>query len=493
MKDKFATTTLAVILLAASVSTGYGRQQQGSTAAQQKIEALDDAFRNGLLTQQEYDAKVRALKKAAALKDALNNGLLTPEEYRAKLNALNVARDSGSAGQGNGEAAPVDFGPMKTVEVMDPLFNMVAETLQIPASWNFEGTVIYLPGCEVPTYTLAMRAYSPDMLYGFQLTPKLHFYSAEDSRALPHGPGPDCKALPPISAADFGNFYSIRMRSGSEVDSVEPAPEEAEFKASVEGQNPELAARAAARGFSDPPVNRGEMKRLHIHYDLNGHAEEEYLNVRMAVWDRVGTFPVYPRGQVMRILRGHHFESVASVVGLRAPQGQLQAYMALYEAIGKSIKVNQEQVQRPDAYMTEIVNRNIAASWAVHNSMMQQNAAQMAANSANAQNFINNMNTQFANHEAYINNSNAQFNAHQATVLGEVDRRGRQTQDVCDHILNQQYFVNPTTGQTTTQSNQYNHTYSNGSGNQTILQTNSGTNPNAVLPGYWNELQPIHH
>src|SRR5271156_28532 len=177
MRHKFAAFIFTGVLFAAGISTGYGQQQsQRSAADQQRFEALNDAFRNGLLTPQEYDAKFKALNKAVALEDALKNGLLTQQEYSAKLKALGVAEAPPAADEENGEKGPIDFGPMKTVEVMDPLFNIVAFTIKIPANWNFEGTIVYLPGCDVPTYTVALRAYSPDMLYGVQVTPKMHFY-----------------------------------------------------------------------------------------------------------------------------------------------------------------------------------------------------------------------------------------------------------------------------------------------------------------------------
>ena len=74
-------------------------------------------------------------------------------------------------------------------------------------------------------------------------------------------------------------------------------------------------------------------------------------------------------------------------------------------------------------------------------------------------------------------------------------QRSAHAADVSDYLLDQQLFVNPTTGQTQTQSNQYNHTFSNGSGaGSAVVQTNDpNANPNGVLQGNWTELQPIHH
>src|SRR5712692_6976946 len=58
----------------ASDSDMASDSQQASDRQQQKIDALNDALRNGLMTRAEYDAKMKQLNAAAALQDALNNG-----------------------------------------------------------------------------------------------------------------------------------------------------------------------------------------------------------------------------------------------------------------------------------------------------------------------------------------------------------------------------------------------------------------------------------
>src|SRR5450759_876690 len=128
VRNKFVALAFALFLFAAGTSTGYSAPQpQRSAADQEKIEALNEAYRNGLLTQAEYDAKLKVLNAAAA---------------------------SPSAGNGRSEAAPApaDFGTMKTVDLIDPMFNMVAYTVTIPANWRYEGTVLHGPGCDGNEY-----------------------------------------------------------------------------------------------------------------------------------------------------------------------------------------------------------------------------------------------------------------------------------------------------------------------------------------------------
>jgi hypothetical protein len=376
-------------------------------------------------------------------------------------------------------AAPGDFGPMRTVEIWDPIFNMVAYTISIPKSWNFEGTVLHGPGCQFAMAAAVLRAYSPDLSYGIQTIPVSDFFWADDQRALPQGP--NCKILQQMSAEDYGRLITVSIRPGSVVDSVEPAPGEASYLAGIEKSNQAVAAQAASVGNRNPSHATGQARWLHIHYDLNGHREEEILNVAMSVSDQPTSVMVNRPGQVLQTAIKHRYDSTPYVNGFRAPQGQLQSHIDAFKAINSSFKVNPEYSAKYTAYMQDLTNKSIAASWKVINSILAQGRAEQAQRTQQAQDFIANMQKQG-------DARNAQFNANMAA-------KDAHTKDVVDYILDQQLYVNPTTGKTQTQSNQYDHTFSNGSGpGSVVLQTNSPTyNPNGQLQGNWTELQPIHH
>ncbi len=389
-----------------------------------------------------------------------------------------AAGTSNSAAGGSAAAAPAsssEFGPMRTVEIWDPMFNMVAYTISIPQSWNFEGTVLHGPGCTSGMTQPVLRAYSPDMLFGIQTVATSDFYWADDQRAMPQGPA--CKLLQPMSAEDYGRLISTSIRPGSVVDDVEPSPNEAAYLAGIEKTNQMLASAAASMGNRNPIKITGQTKWLHIHYDFNGHAEEEMLGVSISLADQPTAVIVSRPGQVLQTGIKHRFDSTPYVSGFRAPQGQLQAHMNAFKAMGASFKANPDYNAKYAAYMQDQTNKSIAASWAVTNSILAQGRAQQAQRTADAQAFIANMQKQG-------DARNAQFNAQMAA-------KDAHTKDVVDYILDQQLYVNPTTGQTQTQSNQYNHTYSNGSGpGSVVVQTNSTAPP---ASGNWTELQPIHH
>ncbi len=399
------------------------------------------------------------------------------ETVSASGSAPAVASSSASAPSGSG-AASTDFGPMKDVQIFDPMFNMVAYTMSIPKSWNFEGAVLHGPGCQFGLMSPVLRAYSPDLQYGIQIIPTSDFYWADDKRAMPTGPA--CKILQPMSAEDYGRLIVTQIRPGAVVDLVEASPNEASFKANLDKSNQMLAAQAASVGNRNPISSKGEAKWIHIHYDLNGHVEEEILNVAMSVTDQPTSVIVSRPGQVLQTAIKHRFDSTPYVNGSRAPQGQLQKYMDAFKVVGTSFKANPDYNAKYAAYMQDLTNKSIAASWAVTNSILAQGRAEQAQRTANAQAFIANMQKQG-------DARNAQFNAQMAA-------KDAHTKDVVDYLLDQQLYVNPTTGQTQTQSNQYNHTYTNGSGpGSTVVQSNAPANPQGVLPGNWTELQPIHH
>jgi hypothetical protein len=409
------------------------------------------------------------------------------------VNAAGVAPSAGSA-SGGAAPAPTDFGPMRTVNIFDPMFNnMVAYTLSIPKSWNFEGTVLHGPGCLSEEVAVVFRAYSSDMLYGVQIIPTSSFFWADDKRALPEGPA--CKILQPMSAGDYGKLIAIRMRPGSVVDSVETDPNDAAYQASVEKNNQALAAQAASLGNRNPAKQKGEMKRIHIHYNLNGHAEEEWLGVSMSVTNWLVSVNVSPPGKLMQIAMKQTYQSLPIVSGVRTPQGQLQAHEAAIKAMSNSFKANPDYMAKYAAYIQDATNKSIAASWAVTNSILRIGQQEQAQRTQNAQAFIQNMQTQGDERNAQFAANQAQKGANVADFNAQEAQRSAHAADVSDYLLDQQLYVNPVTGQKQTQSNQYTYTYSNGSGpGSSVVQTNSpNSNPNGVLVGNWTELQPIKH
>jgi len=429
----------------------------------------------------------------ALLATAGTVAMLACGNHGASSGSVNAAVNPPSTEGASGVLAPSssDFGPMRTVEVRDPMFdNIVAYTISIPRSWNFEGIVLHGPGCSLPMEASVFRAYSPDMLYGIQAIPTSQYAWADDQGAAPQGAA--CKIVQPLTAEEFGRLITVSIRPDAVVDSVEASPNEASMRANLEHVNQNTAQQAASYGNRNPVVMSGEDKWLRIHYDLNGHPEEEILDIGVSMT----TLPILANlgrpGQSSQSGPKHRYEWTPRVSGIRAPKGQLQAHMDAFRAISQSFKANPEWSAKYFAYVKQVndeaIQRSrdftinlISRSWAVTNSILQQGQEQQAQRMQQSQQFIANMKQQG-------DARNAQFAASMAAKDGHA-------KDVADYLLDQQLYVNPSTGQTQTQSNQFNYTYSNGSGpGSAVLQTNSASyDPNGQMQGNWTLLQPIHH
>ena len=107
-------------------------------------------------------------------------------------------------------------------------------------------------------------------------------------------------------------------------------------------------------------------------------------------------------------------------------------------------------------------------------------------------------------------NQQKQFQISQQNATAQMDRQTQQahnftaqmnqstahTRDYQDILLDQQYYVNPQSGETSTVSGRFNHTFVNGpatSNATTVVQTDSNFNPNGAAGYNWTELMPVHH
>jgi hypothetical protein len=393
-----------------------------------------------------------------------------------------------------------NFGPTRQVEIFDPLLNMVAFTLNIPKDWLFEGTILHGPICGGGDFSsVVYRTSSPDTQYGVQVAPNQFWVWAENRQSVPDGAL--CKYLPPMSAIDYANLYAARMRPAAVVDASGPGLNAEEFYASLEKKNEN--GRTHTVGSIPPWYDTGDVARIRVHYDWQGHAEEEWITAAMDYSDRTRNVFVYR--QPVRL--AHYLATNTNLVGCRAPKGRLDQYDAALFAIAHSLTRSPQYEQAWDAHEWDVVRRNIAAGWQLTHSLINNMNQQAAISRQNTQNFMDNLtrqNQQFIanmNQQAEIRHQNAmaQINAQGAQAKGfisQMDSRTAHTRDVQDYVLDQQYYVNPSTGETQTLSGRANHAWTNGpatSNATSTVQTNGNFNPNGNLTGNWTELQPINH
>jgi hypothetical protein len=365
------------------------------------------------------------------------------------------------------------FSSTRQVQIMDPGLNMVAYTLTIPSDWNFQGQVMTNPTCGAAPAIVAYRVWSNDLQYGVQRMPEIGWDTKEDPRAIVP---PMCKQMEAMSAAEYAGVVVPTVRPNSTVESIGPAPEAASIAAS-QAQIQQSISAIDARFHMAAPKYGSDSARLRLSYNLGSAPIEEFLDVMETTAETPTSVIVSRPGQVLRTGSVIVKNTTAWMVGERAPKGQLDSSEKQLEAIRTSLTVNPTWNQKRAQMIQQQGAAFIAQSWKTFNANYQANAARFAAMHARGEAFIANMQAQGAQR-------NAQFQQYE-------NARSAATADKVDQILDQQYYVNPANGQTSTISTAYTNNWSSGG---TTIQTNlQGYDPNGTVPGNWTQLQPIKH
>lgn len=180
----------------------------------------------------------------------------------------------------------------------------------------------------------------------------------------------------------------------------------------------------------------------------------------------------------------------------RAPRGKLDQYDPALNAIIGSVQRTQEFIQAT-------TNRQQQLS----NMIIHSIQTQTMINQQNSQAFMNAMTQQ---HQAFMANQQRQFQISQQNAAAQTERQTQQahnfiaqmdqstarTRDYQDILLDQQYYVNPRSGETSTVSGRFNHTFANGpatSNATSYVQTDANFNPSGAAGYNWVELMPAHH
>ncbi|SPF55464.1 exported hypothetical protein [Candidatus Sulfopaludibacter sp. SbA4] len=468
MKAKISIAVIAALTAIAGISLVYSQQKglSGNPASPnaQKMAALQEALKNGLLTQQEYDAKVAQLsagsgidsKKKAALDEALKSGLMTQDEYDAKLQEYRTgaAPAKAAATAPVRPAAPVtNTDPSritwKTVSIYDPVFGMVAFTGSIPSDWKFEGAILRgsCGGGAIPVF----RAYSPDELTGVQLMPVITWDYAQDSQVVQYlaNTGTACHFRAPESAAEILRGMAPQLRPRSQLGPVTPPPPAAaaRFAEALRGLNQQAVAQAAGFGRADQAGRwSGDFQRIRLSYNYSpGHPVEETLFAQVLVLDSIA--PVPPR-----FSRAQH--TIISFSGIRAPQGRLDSSESLLQRVSQSFAKETPYKQAEVAFQQQLFQK--IADLAAQGDRQRQMI--IDAGQAN----INAMNQSGRERMASMKAQNDAFHAFQQqsrennlrTFYSDMQRKDALKQDYVNYAGNESYYIDPVSGAGVTIANE---------------------------------------
>jgi hypothetical protein len=440
LKYKFAVVfTLAlIVLISASVACSQSKSHS-SAGEQEKIAALKDLRDTGVISAQEYEAKVQVLEASAP----------------------------------PAQAAKVSWSGTRKEEVVDPAYGMTAFTIDVPAGWKFAGMILRPGGCHPPPYPAAGLSYtalSPDGTTAVVGLPGVSWsWSSNGTNIM----GPKCPSTMNIDTAAglLLNIAVPNLHPDAKKVTLMPLPQKAQD--AIAAQNEKLAASARGYGLRGSR-NYTDAARVRVEYESNGRQMEEMEFVVIDCLESpVAAMPI-GGGQS----RPGYTKRTCSSRGTsvrRAPKGQLDELLEH----ATPPQINPEWDQRVIRDMTTRFQQMQAASDRQFQQNMAnfkaQGEARLAAGKAFQQSLRLSTDRALAADRAQQAAMDA--SAH-ATVL---------------HSLDQQEFRNPATGQIVQASSQYNHQWMSSDGS-TLIQTNDHTlDPNgSVYPvsQSWTELVP---
>ena len=344
--------------------------------------------------------------------------------------------------------ASAPAGATKVVTITDPILNMTAYSLTIPADWNFDGAVIQGSTCIGLPFAV-VRATSPDGLTGIKTLPRLDWAWSENASYKASGTG-DC--LPykrEMSAAEVMKY----MIGVLQVEFVrdEPTPMLADFRSRIESQNtPAMFAHA-------------DMAAATVHYNVNKIVIADRINVSVVC--NTTTFA----------LLGRQHSCDAYINRSYAPEGKWSE--DTFTPINKSLVIDQQWNQRFMAIMVDNIQQSGRA-------ILQYGENQQRIRTAQYNAFQQAQAMRQKQHEDFDASLQRGTDMSMARAKQAMNARSGAADDWCDYSLGQQKRMDPNTGLITKDSSAYNYTWVNEQGER--VQTNNiNANPNGNGTGNW--------
>jgi len=465
------------------------------------LAALDGAYRAGVITRSEYDAKKAALASLAALDKARDAGLLTPAEYQERKQRLSAALPTapmGTAAAGTAPASPAmsttaaltpvsspapaapASGGVRHENIFDPHLGLNAYNVTVPANWKFDGVYVAGSSCVQVPFPV-FRMYSPDGLTEIRRLPRFD-WSWSNSKFKGKQQS-DCLDLKQdLSAGEFIK-YLIGMMQVAYVRDV-PVPKEAAdaLQKTFDQTNTAMANSAAqldkmnaslavmkSQPKNQPATQHGGLAGAIAEYRNGTFMIEEQISVKLMCMHNPVNFGTE---------RDTFFDSCNATVRIvRAPKGQLEAVMAQTQGVGA--------VENPE-WASKYMDFVLAQAKARSDQMFRDSNARMQQQHDD---FERAQSVRAQQHQQFMATMQEGTNRSMARAAEAANSRHAIAQDWCDYALDRQTVTGA--GGTVKISNAYNQTWTDGSGN--YYQTNDpNTNPNGVLKGSWTQTTQVH-
>jgi hypothetical protein len=349
---------------------------------------------------------------------------------------------------------------LSTGSIADPtLGGMKAFTVNIPAGWQFQGTVVRGPDCYPNSFAI-FRAYSRDGLTEIRLLPAFNwsFHPAIRMNTI-------AGCLPyksTMSASEFLNHFVELIPGGVHV--VGPMGIAQPYRERVEGVATSLNENNRTPGF---------------------HATVDTAALRVETVN--GSFVIEQRVRVWIGCRTNNQAGVFSGGGcdahvdvLRAPKGKLDALVALVDAHDLTRPTGDPQWKA--AYLQRQGRENAQRM----KDLTETENHQLSMIQAQGEQIQESMKR---NHEAFMAQQESQFQSAMKNANNAMNARTTAASDWVDYALDQQTVYG--SGGLAKVSSSYSQTWSNGQ-NQWFQTNNPNSDPNGTLYGNWTRDTKVH-
>jgi hypothetical protein len=370
-----------------------------------------------------------------------------------------TAASSGSPAANSAAPSSAPVGN-KTVTITDPILNMKAYSLTIPANWMFQGAVFQGSPCEPGAFAV-IRTQSPDGLTGMKLLPRLDWAWLDTQRG-PQSQG-SAACLPytkEVSASEMMK-YMIGVLKVKFIQDL-PVPWLAGAKQNAARQN-----SGNHQAYVDIAMATDQ-------YHINNITIDERLKVYVSCLD-IHT----PQGI-------QHYCS-AQVFRYWSPQGKNAADTDMFNTIEHSISIDQ---QWEAAFNAEITQK-IREVYAQGNKMLQnQMDTANARMKAQYNSFNQAQDMRQEQHQQFMDTLQRGTDMSMKQAAASADANHKAAGDWADYSLGLQKRLNPATGEISKDSAAYTYSWISDSGAH-FESNDPNDNPNGNGRDNWTLSQKV--
>ena len=412
--------------------------------------------------------------KISALEELRDSGVITDQEYETKVSAVR----NGSPAPANPAKGPkISWTGTRTEEAADSRYGITAMTMQVPVGWKYAGEIgVSGKGtCHAGQESLHVTEESPDGSYQIIQLPGVHWAASNNPRNEENMARHGCPAVQITTAAGFmANILVPQLHPNGRIIRVDPPPpglvQAMWQKLETERNYNQMLASALGQPTAQYKVDGAEMR---VQYEVNGQAMEEKLGGFVLC----SNMP-FPDSSIRRDC------SSSGIVIIRAPLGRLDEFLVMpqfKEVMARQVNPQWTQrVQEQVRQDTEAGIQKIKQSEAMSRAMINASWANFNAMQTSNQMFYNT-----------LADNNRQFNANMAAQTAASIQQSRDLQNRMDEEAHRFTLfagdkmenVNPYNGQTVVTSNRYSRQWISSDGS-TWVGTNNNENPNDYVgPG----------